>query len=79
MINGIKTTINGDCCAYCEAKVISGLYNFCPKCGNPLTVDAIRFKEQQEKKIKLELLDELAYEVEDEKALKIILDKTQSL
>lgn len=79
MINGIKTTLEGDRCAYCDAKVISGLYNFCPKCGNPLTVDAIRFQEQKTKKIQIELLDELAYEIEDEKALKVILNKTQSL
>lgn len=79
MINGIKTNIDGDHCAYCDAKVVSGLYNFCPKCGNPLTVDAIRFKDQQTKKEKLELLDELAYQIEDEKALKVILEKTKSL
>lgn len=79
MINGIKTNVDGDHCAYCDAKVVSGLYNFCPKCGNPLTVDAIRFKDQQTKKVKLELLDELAYQVEDEKALKVILEKTKSL
>lgn len=79
MINGIKTNADGDHCAYCDAKVVSGLYNFCPKCGNPLTVDAIRFKDQQTKKVKLELLDELAYQVEDEKALKVILEKTKSL
>lgn len=79
MINGIKTNVDGDHCAYCDAKVVSGLYNFCPKCGNPLTVDAIRFKDQQTKKEKLELLDELAYQIEDEKALKVILEKTKSL
>ena len=79
MINGIKTNIDGDHCAYCDARIITGLYNFCPKCGNPLNIEAIRLKEQQEKRIKLEVLDELAYLVDDENALKIILDKTKAL
>lgn len=79
MINGVKTLIDGDHCVYCDAKVIDGLYNFCPKCGNALNVDAIRLKEQQEKRIKIELLDELACEIDDVKALNTILNKAQNI
>ena len=79
MINGVNTKIDGDYCAYCNAKIIEGLYNFSPKCGNPLNVDAIKLKEQQIKREKIELLDELAYLVDDENALKVILEKTQEL
>lgn len=79
MIGGIKTNLDGDHCIYCNAKIITGLYNFCPKCGNPLNTDAIKLKEQQTKKVQIELLDELAYLIEDEKALNIILEKTKAL
>ncbi len=79
MVNGIKNLLDGDYCLYCNAKVVDGLYNFCPKCGNALTMDAIKLKEQQEKKIKIELLDELACEIDNTDALKVILDKTQSI
>lgn len=79
MINGVRTSIDGDHCIYCDAKVVDGVYNFCPKCGNALNVNAIKLKEQQTKKIQIELLDELAYLIEDEKSLKIILDKTKSI
>ncbi len=78
MLNGVKTTIDGDVCVYCNAKALD-LYNFCPKCGNPLTLDAIRLKEQKDRKIKIELLDELAYLIGDEKSLKVILNKVKSI
>lgn len=79
MLGGIKTLKDGDYCAYCNAKVNTSLYNFCPKCGNALTGDAIRLKEQQEKRIKLELLDELSETIQDENSLKIILEKIKNV
>ncbi|MBE7074850.1 MAG: hypothetical protein E7376_02600 [Clostridiales bacterium] len=79
MVNGIKTFVDGEHCVYCNAKVNEKLYNFCPICGNALNVDAIKLKEQQIKKIKLELLDQLAYEINDKDALTVILNRTKSL
>lgn len=79
MINGIKTLIDGDHCVYCDAIVFADKYNFCPKCGNALNLQAARALEQKEKKAKLEVLDELAYEIKDVDALKVILEKTKSL
>lgn len=79
MINGIKSTTEGDFCMYCNAKVIEGSYNFCPKCGNPLNYDAIRLNDQKENKIKIELLDELAFYINDVEALKVIANKAKSL
>ncbi len=79
MINGVTTRVDGDHCAYCDAKIIGGLYNFCPKCGNPLNVEAIKLKEQQTKHTQIELLDDLAYLIEDEKSLQVILNKVKEL
>ena len=76
-MNGIKTLPDGEYCAYCNAKVNLNLYNFCPKCGNALTMDAIRLKEQQEKRVKIELLDELSAEITDEKSLNVIIEKVR--
>lgn len=79
MANGIKTTPDGDFCEYCNAKVNVNLYNFCPKCSNPLNQNAIKLKEQQEKRIQIELLDELSCEIQDEKSLKIIVEKLKNI
>lgn len=79
MINGISSNVDGDFCAYCGAEINADLYNFCPKCGNPLNINAIKLKEQQIKREKIDLLDELAYLINDADALKVILDKTKSL
>ena len=79
MIFGIKTTKDGDICAKCNAKVKTNSYNFCPICGNALNYDAIRLRDQQTKKAKLELLDELSFEIEDQKSLEIIVKKVKSL
>ena len=63
--------------------IASAKEEFSTVCANhilvPNEMDAIKLKEQQEKKIKIELLDELACEIEDTNALKVILDKTQSI
>ena len=79
MISGIKTTPNGDYCAYCNAKINASIYDFCPKCGNALSANALKLKEQQEKRVKIELLDELALEMQDEKSLKVIINKLKQL
>ncbi|MBQ7884944.1 MAG: hypothetical protein IJ318_02480 [Clostridia bacterium] len=76
---GIKTTPEGDKCAYCDAKVNTAVYNYCPKCANPLNFDALRRNEQLNKKIKLEILDELSLQIDDAKSLQIILNKIKSL
>ena len=78
MISGIKTKPDGDYCAYCNAKLIN-VYEFCPKCGNALTLDAVNLRGQREKSIKIELLDELASEMADEKSLKAILKKLNNI
>ena len=78
MLGGIKTTIDGDHCLHCNTKIISN-YDFCPKCGSPISYDALRLKEQQNKAIKLELLDELSSMISDEKSLKVILEKTKKI
>lgn len=79
MAYGIKSTLEGDVCCKCEAKVKADIYNFCPVCGNALNYDAIRLTDQQIKKAKLELLDELSLKIQDSKSLQIILDKVKSL
>lgn len=79
MTYGIKTTPSGDVCGKCNAKVNVGVYNFCPICGNALNFDAIRLNDQQIKKAKLEVLDELSLKIQDAKSLQIILDKVKSL
>lgn len=79
MINGVSSNVEGDFCVYCGAEINAGLYNFCPKCGNALNIDAIKLKEQQIKREKIDLLDELAYLINDPDALKVILEKTKSL
>ena len=71
MINGVKDMVDGTHCVYCDAKINEALFNFCPICGNALNTDAIRLKEQQIKRVKLELLDQLAYEISDKNALKV--------
>ena len=53
-MNGIKSLPNGDFCAYCNAKINADLYDFCPKCGNALSMNAIKLKEQQNRRIKIE-------------------------
>ncbi|MBE7082309.1 MAG: hypothetical protein E7378_01330 [Clostridiales bacterium] len=78
MSNGIKTLIDGDHCGHCDT-LIKGKYNFCPNCGNALTADAIRLLEQKEKRTKIELLDELAYEIKNADALKVILEKIKQV
>jgi len=79
MLNGIKTYVDGDFCVNCDMKVNVEVHNFCPKCGSALNSNAIKFKEQQNKKIKIELLDELSNAITDENSLKIILEKIKSL
>ncbi len=75
---GIKTKTDGDYCVTCNTKIIDA-YNFCPKCGNPLTKTANDLKEQRCKAIKIELLDELASSISDEKSLKTILEKLKNI
>ena len=79
MTYGIKSTQDGDVCIKCNAKVKTNLYNFCPVCGNALNFDAIRLRDQQIKKAKLEVLDELSLEVTDPISLETILKKVKSL
>ena len=74
MIKGIKSLPDGDYCVYCNAKVKLDLYDFCPKCGNPLSDNAINLRNQQETRIKYEILDEISSQIDDEKSLKIIAD-----
>lgn len=75
---GIKTKADGDYCVACNAKIID-VYNFCPKCGNPLTKTANTLKDQRCRAVKIELLDELASDINDEKSLKIILEKLKNI
>lgn len=77
-MNGIKTLPDGDYCTYCNSKVRLDLYSFCPKCGSALTQNAIKLMAQREIRVKIELLDELASEIKDEKSLKIIIEKLKS-
>ena len=79
MAYGIKTLTDGDVCAKCNAKVKTNSYNFCPVCGNALNFDAIRLKDQQIKKAKLEILDELSLEIKDQKSLEAIIKKVKHL
>jgi len=77
MIKGIKSLPEGDFCAYCNAKINLDLYDFCPKCGNPLSSDAINLRNQQEERIKLEVLDEISAQITDINSLKVIADYTK--
>lgn len=79
MTYGIKSSPNGDVCIKCNAKVKTNLYNFCPVCGNALNFDAIRLRDQQIKKAKLEVLDELSTQIQDQKSLETIIKKVKSL
>ena len=79
MTYGIKSTPDGDLCLKCNAKVKTTVYNFCPVCGNALNVDAIRLRDQQIKKAKLEVLDELSTQIQDPKSLETIVKKVKSL
>lgn len=74
MLGGIKNLPSGNYCMYCNAKMNSEKFNFCPNCGNPLTDNAIRLREQQDKKVKLEVLANLTEKIDDEKMLKILSD-----
>lgn len=75
---GIKTKADGDYCVACSAKIID-VYNFCPKCGNPLTKNANNLNEQRLRAVKIELLDELASSLNDENSLKTILEKLKNI
>lgn len=79
MLVGIKSYVDGDYCTSCDAKISTTIHNFCPNCGNPLNSNALKFKEQQNKRIKIELLDELALNITDANSLKVVLDKVKSL
>lgn len=78
MINGIKTKQDGEYCANCDART-SKYYDFCPKCGSALTSNGMQLREQQIKRVKLEVLDELALELQDEKSLLLILNKVKNI
>ena len=72
MIKGIKSLPNGDFCAYCNAKINMDLYDFCPKCGNPLSDNAIKLREKQDERIKFGVLDDLSQGISDPNVLKVI-------
>ena len=72
MIKGIKSLPNGDFCAYCNAKINLDLYDFCPKCGNPLSDNAIKLREKQDERIKFGVLDDLSQGISDPNVLKVI-------
>ena len=72
MIKGIKSLPNGDFCAYCNAKINMDLYDFCPKCGNPLSDNAIKLREKQDERIKFGVLDDLSSGISDPNVLKVI-------
>ncbi|MBO7527013.1 MAG: hypothetical protein J6T74_03845 [Clostridia bacterium] len=74
MIKGIKSLPNGDFCAYCNAKINLDLYDFCPKCGNPLSDNAIKLREKQDERIKFGVLDDLSSGISDPNVLKAISD-----
>ena len=74
MIKGIKSLPNGDFCAYCNAKINMDLYDFCPKCGNPLSDNAIKLREKQDERIKFGVLDDLSSGISDPNVLKAISD-----
>ena len=65
-------------CPHCKTKV-QELDNFCRICGTPLNTNASKLKIQQTKRIKMELLDELANEIKDRDSLKVIVEKVKNL
>ena len=78
MMNGIRIDGNNVTCASCGQKVSKDgelKLNFCPKCGNPLNIDAsVKYEKEvnHEKVVMLyELLDELD-EKENKEAVKKI-------
>ena len=79
MIGGIKTKIDGDYCAYCDAKVDSQKQNFCSVCGNPLNENGENLRHEQIESEKIKLLSELLTSIKDPRALKIIQNKIQKL
>ena len=79
MLGGIKTLLDGDYCMYCNTKIKSENYDFCPKCGNPLTENAIKLREQQDRKIKLEVYDHLSEIIKDKSDLEILCNELKNI
>lgn len=73
-MNGIKSLVDGDYCGYCDLKIDLKKQNFCPKCGNPLTDDAIKLKEQQNLGIIMGVIDDLTNIINDASSLQKISD-----
>lgn len=70
MIYGYKTEANKLVCANCGStlsKESEGKVRFCPKCANPLSMDAAIELEQIGKKAKIEILYALQDEMEEGK------------
>ena len=68
MMNGIKTDGQNITCASCGQKVSKdGILklNFCPKCGNPLNIDASVKYEKTINHEKLVMLYEIADAIEE--------------
>ena len=78
MQNGIKTLPDGDYCLKCNAKLLAA-YDFCPKCGEALSLNAKIYKGQQNKRVKLELLEALANEISDANSLQVIMKKIKEI
>lgn len=68
MIFGYKSEPQRIVCANCDAalsKESEGKVQFCPKCGNPLTMEAAMAFETTMKKEKVAILYEVLAEVEE--------------
>ena len=70
----ISSSLNEKFCNYCNAKIIA-VYEFCPKCGSPISENARKLKRLQNQRIEIELLEELSEKFNDEKSLKVILEE----
>lgn len=68
MMNGIKTDGQNITCANCDQKVSKDgtlKLNFCPKCGNPLNIDASVKYEKAVNHEKLVMLYEIVDAIEE--------------
>lgn len=68
---GMRTNENGCFCIICNELVDENM-NFCPKCANPLNLNAFNLQQEKFRASNLQLLTVIAQNTKDEKTLQTI-------